>query len=443
MLDERTTTRPASALRRRGAGKTGAGGSNAGSPRAERLARQRRRGAEASGATAPPPPPLSGGAGGAGSERGGSAGAAKANGAGVGAGTAAISGAGGGAVFVIRLRRRWQPVRPGLSGASGAIRSTNSGAASATALRTASTYAAGPSRRRRAARIAATAAWHTRAQVHRMVGRDTAVQVGLSLCAPTTRIILIYESCRVRTACQGPACRSPRECSLFFAHEDPRALAAARVGPAAGGLPLPGVSVTSFGSAMIAALRDRHLQRCCGMLLVLLTLPVTLLTLGLFLFVINALMFWAAANVLDGFAVAGFAATLISSAIYSVCGIVIDAALDCSRRAAQPPGRNVALLPRNRLQRAAYIRQTQLVPARLGRQPGVLPWPRRLPSITQVPARPRGAICACGGCRGRAQKRLQIAPEAHDAEGAARRRLGAFAGATATRCRRGTAPRAL
>ena len=41
-------------------------------------------------------------------------------------------------------------------------------------------------------------------------------------------------------------------------------------------------------------------------LLVLLTLPVTLLTLGLFLFVINALMFWAAAGVLDGFNVTGF-----------------------------------------------------------------------------------------------------------------------------------------
>ena len=63
-------------------------------------------------------------------------------------------------------------------------------------------------------------------------------------------------------------------------------------------------------------------------LLVLLTLPVTLLTLGLFLFVINALMFWAAASVLDGFHVAGFSAALIGSLIYSVCGMVIDAATE-------------------------------------------------------------------------------------------------------------------
>jgi len=63
-------------------------------------------------------------------------------------------------------------------------------------------------------------------------------------------------------------------------------------------------------------------------LLVLLTLPVTLLSLGLFLFVINALMFWAAAWLLDGFAVTGFGAALLGSLIYSLCGMVIDVALE-------------------------------------------------------------------------------------------------------------------
>ena len=55
---------------------------------------------------------------------------------------------------------------------------------------------------------------------------------------------------------------------------------------------------------------------------------VTLLTLGLFLFVINALMFWAAASMLDGFNVAGFGAALIGSLIYSVCGMVIDVVME-------------------------------------------------------------------------------------------------------------------
>jgi putative membrane protein len=63
-------------------------------------------------------------------------------------------------------------------------------------------------------------------------------------------------------------------------------------------------------------------------LLVLLTLPVTLLTLGLFLFVINALMFWAAASCCRGFNVAGFGAALIGSLIYSLCGMVIDVAVE-------------------------------------------------------------------------------------------------------------------
>jgi putative membrane protein len=90
----------------------------------------------------------------------------------------------------------------------------------------------------------------------------------------------------------------------------------------------PGVTVASFGTAMVAALVLGLLNTIVRPLLVLLTLPVTLLTLGLFLFVINALMFWAAASVLEGFNVAGFAAALIGSLIYSLCGMVIDVAVE-------------------------------------------------------------------------------------------------------------------
>jgi putative membrane protein len=89
-----------------------------------------------------------------------------------------------------------------------------------------------------------------------------------------------------------------------------------------------GVTVTSFGSAMIAALVLGLLNALLRPLLVLLTLPVTLLTLGLFLFVINALMFYFAAELLSGLAVRSFGAALIGSLIYSVCGMVIDAALE-------------------------------------------------------------------------------------------------------------------
>ena len=53
-----------------------------------------------------------------------------------------------------------------------------------------------------------------------------------------------------------------------------------------------------------------------------------ILAIILFLFVINALMFWAAASVLEGFHVAGFGAALIGSVIYSLCGMVIDVAIE-------------------------------------------------------------------------------------------------------------------
>lgn len=90
----------------------------------------------------------------------------------------------------------------------------------------------------------------------------------------------------------------------------------------------PGVEVKSFTSAMIAALVLGLLNTLLRPLLVLLTLPVTVLSLGLFLFVINALMFWAAAYLLDGFAVAGFMAALIGSLIYSLCGMLIDVVIE-------------------------------------------------------------------------------------------------------------------
>lgn len=90
----------------------------------------------------------------------------------------------------------------------------------------------------------------------------------------------------------------------------------------------PGVVVKSFGSAMIAAFVLGLLNTLLRPILVLLTLPVTLITLGLFLFVINALMFYFAASILEGFHVNGFAAALIGSLIYSLCGMVIDVAME-------------------------------------------------------------------------------------------------------------------
>lgn len=89
-----------------------------------------------------------------------------------------------------------------------------------------------------------------------------------------------------------------------------------------------GVTVASFGSALVAALVLGLLNTLVRPVLVLLTLPVTLLTLGLFLFVINAATFWLAANVLEGLGVQSFGAALVGSLLYSACGMVIDVAME-------------------------------------------------------------------------------------------------------------------
>ena len=96
-----------------------------------------------------------------------------------------------------------------------------------------------------------------------------------------------------------------------------------------------GVQVDNFGAAMWAALVIGLLNAFVRPLLILLTLPVTLLTLGLFLFVINALTFQMASGLLDGFHVTGFWQALLGSILYSLFGLVIDTALQ--RMMGRPP----------------------------------------------------------------------------------------------------------
>ena len=88
-----------------------------------------------------------------------------------------------------------------------------------------------------------------------------------------------------------------------------------------------GIEVADFSTAMIAALVIGLFNLVVRPVLVVLTLPVTFLSMGLFLFVINAVMFWAAAGILDGFYVQGFGAALLGSLFYSAFGVLIDSAL--------------------------------------------------------------------------------------------------------------------
>src|SRR5690554_5009231 len=81
---------------------------------------------------------------------------------------------------------------------------------------------------------------------------------------------------------------------------------------------LPGITVASFGSALIAALVLGLLNMLVKPVLVVLTLPITIVTLGLFLLVLNALLFWFVGSILKGFQVDGFGWALLGALIYSI-----------------------------------------------------------------------------------------------------------------------------
>jgi putative membrane protein len=78
------------------------------------------------------------------------------------------------------------------------------------------------------------------------------------------------------------------------------------------------IHVESFPAALIAALVLGLINTLIRPILVLLTLPVTLLTLGLFIFVINGLLFWFVGSFIKGFTVGGFWTAVFGAIVYSV-----------------------------------------------------------------------------------------------------------------------------
>ena len=86
----------------------------------------------------------------------------------------------------------------------------------------------------------------------------------------------------------------------------------------------PGVQVQDWKAAAIAALVLGLVNTLVKPILVLLTLPVTILTLGLFLLVINALLFWGVAQLIEGFHVNGFWAAMLGALLYSVIGWLLS-----------------------------------------------------------------------------------------------------------------------
>lgn len=78
------------------------------------------------------------------------------------------------------------------------------------------------------------------------------------------------------------------------------------------------IRISSFGTALIAALILGLINTLVRPVLVLLTLPVTVLTLGLFILVINGLMFWLVSRLVEGFQVDTFWAAMGGAILYSI-----------------------------------------------------------------------------------------------------------------------------
>lgn len=87
------------------------------------------------------------------------------------------------------------------------------------------------------------------------------------------------------------------------------------------------IRVDSFWTALVAALVLGLVNTLIRPILVVLTLPVTVLTLGLFILVINALLFWMVANFVSGFHVAGFWSALGGALLYSLISWGLSALL--------------------------------------------------------------------------------------------------------------------
>lgn len=87
---------------------------------------------------------------------------------------------------------------------------------------------------------------------------------------------------------------------------------------------VPGFVVKSIGAALVAAVVLGLVNAIVKPILVVLTLPITVVTLGLFLFVVNALTIWFAGSITPGFHVTGFVPALLGSIVLTIAASVLN-----------------------------------------------------------------------------------------------------------------------
>ncbi len=95
---------------------------------------------------------------------------------------------------------------------------------------------------------------------------------------------------------------------------------------------VPGISVSGPLAALIAALAIGFINATIGLLLKVLTFPLTLLTLGLFWFVINAAMLKLASALVPGFEVRGFLAAFVGAIVLSLVNALLQWLVKPSRQ---------------------------------------------------------------------------------------------------------------
>jgi putative membrane protein len=87
---------------------------------------------------------------------------------------------------------------------------------------------------------------------------------------------------------------------------------------------VPGIQIDHFRDLLIATLVLGLLNAILRPVVMLFTLPVTVLTLGLFTLVVNGGMFYLAASLVDGFRVSGFGSAFVAALLYSLFSFVLN-----------------------------------------------------------------------------------------------------------------------
>lgn len=87
---------------------------------------------------------------------------------------------------------------------------------------------------------------------------------------------------------------------------------------------LPNISIDGFYSALITALILGLINAIIRPIFIFLTLPINILTLGLFTFVINALMFWLGSTIVKGFYIDGFLAAFLGALIMTIISWIVS-----------------------------------------------------------------------------------------------------------------------